>query len=151
MQKMLHRGMSKIQTSVAVVQNTKSDVLLVQRAVKEVGRNGTFLEWAFPGGRVRVGEESATIARQLTLFETGYDVKIKTLIHTRFHPDIATHIAYFAASLTGLHMHVYTESIKQVKWVNPHELPLFCTTNIDPVVMSYLQHPHVTRMLLYNF
>lgn len=114
---------SIVPAATAFVQNGEGHVLLIQRS-----DNGL---WAMPGGTQDVGETIAGTAERETFEETGYRVRVTTLIGV--YSDPGNVIAYddgevrqqfalcFRAQLQGGEMARSDES-PDVRWVSADEL-----------------------------
>lgn len=124
--------------AVAVVQRGDGKVLIVQRRPIEKGTGSSLLQWSFPGGEVLPGDSPPDVARTYTSTETGYDVRIKELLHQRQHPEIPVYISYFIGELITPAKKVHNETIVAVSWVYPHALSRYFTTHFDETVHAYV-------------
>ncbi len=121
-----------------IVTNQKSEVLIVQRRKKEK-KAQSILEWVFPGGKIKPGEDQLTAVKREVLEETGYQIKPQQEISQRIHPQFPVHLHYLSASLESDNQVSFNqEETVKVKWVKPKELKNYFTTDFDTGVQKYL-------------
>ena len=59
---------SKDFINLGIVVNNKGEVLMIRRVEKEIGKNDSVLEWAFPGGKQRFDESrSQCVEREILI------------------------------------------------------------------------------------
>jgi len=128
--------------NLAVVENKQGEVLCIRRVVKETGKDGSTLEWAFPGGRQEEGEtREACVAREV-LVETGYTVKPLRQLNIRMHPQLPACIVYHLCALNEsapVAKPKEPHEVAEVRWVRPEILQTLITTKMDPVVAKTLR------------
>lgn len=129
--------LSVMNVVLAVIQNNKR-VLIAQRDKKEKGLDESVLTWVFPGGQVEETETKENAVIREVLEETGLKVKSPILISSRKHPQFPVLIHYYSFNTTDDKTKP-GKDIKQLKWVNPKEIPSYFTTNFDKNVARYLK------------
>jgi mutator protein MutT len=128
--------------NIGIVINKKGEVLIIRRKKPEVTKTGKVLTWAFPGGKQEEGETREESVEKEVLVETGYKVKAISQIHLRLHPDSNLMMAYHQCQLEQeepVQPIEEVDEIEEVKWVRPEELKKYFTTDLDPVVKSFLK------------
>lgn len=123
-----------------VIFDSKGRVLLVRRAKKEIGKDGSVLEWSFPGGKQRLSETRAECVRRKVLEKTGYEVKSTREIAMHVHPQFLVIIVYHLCELMSpkLIQEPTDHDYAQMKWVKPGEISELVTSEIDPAVQKLL-------------
>ena len=131
---------SKMKVALGIVRNKKGKVLIVERKNKEMGENGARLEWAFPGGKVEEGETEVLAAEREVYEETGICVKTEKLICTRHHPEFPVELFYFSCDIIESPVgKIQDSNILQARWIEPSEIETYFTSDIHPVVKSFLK------------
>lgn len=128
---------SKTFINVGIVLNERGEVLMIRRAKPEKGKDGSILEWAFPGGKQRYKETREECVKREVLAETGYDITPIRQISLRVHPQIDVIIVYHLCSLNQPEPICTPQEpyeIAEIRWVKPKEILTLCTTDIDPKV-----------------
>lgn len=127
--------------NLGIVLNEKEEVLMIRRKEKEVGKDGSILNWAFPGGK-QLREESREECIKRTIFtETGYDVESVREISLRWHPQFPVLVAYHLCKLVSekpVAKPSEPHEIAEVKWVKQADIKNLITTDIDPDVNKLL-------------
>ena len=109
-------------------------VLLVKRAKKE----GNLL-WAFPGGKLEVGESSAQAVIREINEETGLECKPVRLLETKIHPDTGVKISYWLCSpMKGEAVNSEPDKATEVIWTTPQDAQKRITTNIAESIKKEL-------------
>jgi len=125
--------------SLAVVRRPGNEVLIVERARAET-IGGHVLRWAFPGGKIELGETPELTAERETLEETGYSVDAYHLLSEATSPGTETHLSYFACRRERpSRLPTHDDSIKDIRWVPYVELGNYFTTPLNPAVDSWLR------------
>ncbi len=126
---------------IGIVQNSKGQVVIVERKKKEKGTGNKILTWVFPGGEPASYETVQQGVEREVCEETGYEVLVHEKISERNHPEFPVLIKYFRCELkTDEQVElVDVEEIAQVKWVKPEELKDYFTTDLDPGVSQFLR------------
>lgn len=125
---------------VAIVQNSVSKVLVVERKDKEKGTGGAILSWQFPGGSVKHIEDLEVAVKRECKEETGYEVTVKEKISSRIHPQFPVEIYYYHCELENSERQkIVSSDISQAKWVNPDQLKNIFTSNLDDKVADFLK------------
>lgn len=126
--------------NIGVVINKKGEVLIIKRKKKELTKSGKEFLWCFPGGRQEENESREERVVKEVFLETGYKVKPLKQIHLRVHPDTYKMVAYFLCDLESDIQDEIKEKdeVAEVRWVKPHELKNYFTTDIDPEVKKVL-------------
>lgn len=133
---------SKNFINLGVVRNDKSEVLMIRRRQKEEGREGSVLEWAFPGGKQRYQESRAECVRREILDETGYDVISDREISMRIHPQFMVTVVYHLCHLDSpepIDGPKEPHEVAEIKWVKPEEIKGLITTDLDSKVAAALK------------
>ena len=115
---------------------------MIRRVKKEVGKNGSILEWAFPGGKQRLDESRSECVKREVLDETGYDIEPVKEISLRTHPQILVFIAYHLCKLkSGKPVAEPKEphEVAEIKWVKKQDIKNLITTNLDEKVSQELR------------
>ena len=127
--------------NLGVVVNNKKEVLLIRRVQKEVGKNGSVLTWAFPGGKQRLNESRADCVKREILAETGYDVYSIREISLRYHPQFPVGIVYHFCRLVSpkpVAKPSEPHEVAEIRWVKSQEIKKLITTDLDPKVSQEL-------------
>lgn len=134
---------SKYFINVGIVPREGEEVLVTRRVHKEVGQGGGVLEWAFPGGKQRVGETREECVKREILAETGYEVEPIKQISLRLHPQTSVIIAYYLCRLVSSKQATPQEphEIAEIAWVKCAELGRLFTSDIDGKVKQELGIP----------
>lgn len=127
--------------NIAVVRNSHGEVLVIRRAKKETGADGSVLEWAFPGGKQKIDESRKENVEREVLAETGYKIiserEISMRVPHQFPIILVYHFCRLAETLPVSHPHEDWE-VAEIKWVEPQELRALFTTDLDPGVAKEL-------------
>lgn len=127
--------------NLGVVVNGKGEVLMIRRVQREIGRDGSTLTWAFPGGKQSLNETRADCVKREILAETGYDVYSIKEISLRPHPQFDVFIVYHRCRLVKpkpVAKPSEPHEVAEVKWIKLGEVKKLITTNIDPKVSKEL-------------
>ena len=127
--------------NLGVVLNKKGEVLMIRRAVEEIGKNGSILKWAFPGGRQRVNETREECLKREIFVETGYAVEPAHKISLRVHPQFPIVIAYYLCYLTSekpTAEPAEPHEVAEIRWIKREDIPNFITTDLDQGVKKQL-------------
>lgn len=134
---------SKNFINLGVVLNGRGEVLLIQRAKEEKGKDDSTLKWAFPGGKQKFEENREDCVEREVLAETGYQVKCARQISLRVHPNIQhVIIAYHLCRLAEpkpVQNPSEPHEVAEIKWVKPQEIKSLFTTSLDPNVARELK------------
>ena len=128
--------------NLGVVLNEKDEVLMIRRAKEEIGKDGSVLRWAFPGGKQRYAETREECVKREMLAETGYDVVSIRQIAMRMHPQISALIVYHLCRLNSpepVQEPGEPHEVAEIKWVKREEIKSLVTTEINPKVMRELR------------
>jgi len=128
--------------NLAVIENSDGEVLLIRRVNKETGKDGSTLEWAFPGGKLRTDETRETCVEREVLDETGYKIKAVRQLNIRMHPQMPVCVVYHLCQLeTEEQTKEPSEphEVAEIRWVKPTEVKSLFTTNLDPSVAKALR------------
>jgi len=116
----------------------EGEVLIVKREKVEKGNDGSFLTWAFPGGKVE--EESVQEAAKREVFEeTGYEVEIKGLICKREFEEFQVRLYYYSCRIVRQQNNADFDGVTAVKWVKPSELIDYFTSELAPGLVKYFR------------
>jgi len=124
-----------------IVKNKNGEVLIIHRVKEEKSTGNVKLSWAFPGGGADCQNETKehTVTREL-LEETGYKVKMLSVISERSHPNFPVYIYYVACKLQ--HPDQVQQpgdpEVEKAIWVDPKQLKSYFTSDFDPKVANYL-------------
>jgi len=127
---------------IGIVQNKLGEVLIIKRKKVEKSNHGTYLIWAFPGGKQRKNESREETVEKEILEETGYSVKAVEQIDLWIHPEFKKVICYFRCELLEekqIQSPKEEEEVEEIKWVKPEELKNYFTTKINPKVAKLLK------------
>jgi len=127
--------------NLGVFLNKKGEVLIIRRRQKERGKNGTVLEWAFPGGKQRFSENRKQCVEREILDETGYQVESIREISSRVHPEILVFIVYHFCKLISekqIAKPKEPHEIAEIRWVKKDDVKKLITTNLDKKVRECL-------------
>lgn len=127
--------------NLGVVLNKKGEVLMIRRAQKEVGRDGSVLTWAFPGGRQRFNESRSECVKRGVLVKTGYNIEPIKEISLRYHPQFLVGIAYHFCRLVSpkpIAEPSEPREVAEIRWIKPQEIKGLITTDLDPKVSQKL-------------
>jgi len=130
--------------NVGIVPREEEEVLVIRRVNKEVRQGGGVLEWAFPGGKQRVGETREECVKREILAETGYDVEPMKQISLRLHPQTSVIIAYYLCRLVSAKPVAAPQEpheIAEIAWVERTKLAELFTSDIDLKVKQELGIP----------
>jgi len=127
--------------NLGVVVNDKNEVLMIRRVRKEAGKEGSILEWAFPGGKQRFSETRAECVKREVLDETGYNIESIREISLRIHPQILVFIVYHLCRLKSekpIAKPKEPHEIAEIKWIKKQDIKNLITTNLDEKVSQEL-------------
>jgi len=127
--------------NLGIVVNDKNEVLMIRRKQKEIGKNGTVLEWAFPAGKQRLDETREDCVKREVLDETGYEVKPVKQISLKVHPQFPVMIVYHLCELVSsepIAKPSEPHEIAEIKWVSPSQIKNLITTILNPDVAKEL-------------
>lgn len=128
--------------NLGIVLNEKREVLMIRRVEKETGKNGSVLEWAFPGGKQRYNESRADCVKREILDETGYDISVtKENLSMRLHPQFPIFIVYHLCRINPEKLAAEPQEpheVAEIKWVRKSELKNLITTDLDEKVAKEL-------------
>jgi len=127
--------------NLGVIVNNKKEVLMIRRVKKETSGNGAILEWAFPGGKQRFGENRNECVKREVLDETGYNIEPVKEISLRIHPQILVFIVYHLCKLVSekpVAEPKEPHEIAEIKWVKKQDIKNLITTNLDEKVSQEL-------------
>ena len=128
--------------NLGIVLNKKGEVLMIRRVTKETGKNGSVLEWAFPGGKQRYSESRIDCVKREILAETGYDIVVaKENLSMRIHPQFPIFIVYHFCRLNSekpIAKPQEPHEVAQIKWMKKSELKNLITTDLDEKVAKEL-------------
>jgi ADP-ribose pyrophosphatase YjhB (NUDIX family) len=128
--------------NLGVTLNKKGEVLMVRRKNKETGKDGSILEWAFPGGKQRLDESREECVVREVLDETGYEVESTKQISMRMHPQIMVFIVYHLCSLKSENPIAEPKEpheIAEIKWVKKGDIRDIITTDLEEKVAQELE------------
>ncbi len=127
--------------NLGIALDDKNKVLMIRRVVKEKGKDGSVLEWAFPGGKQRLDETREECVKREILDETGYDVSSIKQIALRMHSQFPVMIVYHLCRL-NLSKPVAKPNepheIAEIKWVRLEDIKSLITTTLNPDVAREL-------------
>ncbi len=124
--------------------SSNGNVLIGKRGANDP--HVTHLSWAFPGAEVLSLDFSGELTK-IAKAETGLDVKVMKLIHTRLHPDnmskkVDVVALYFHCLVTGGSEQPgqYNQEIPivELKWVQPTSVFRYFTTSTADEVVRFL-------------
>jgi len=127
--------------NLGVVINEKGEALLIRRVRQEVGKDGSVLIWAFPGGKQRLNESRSECVKREILAETGYDVYSIKEISLRYHPQFPVAIVYHLCQLASakpIAKPSEPHEVAEIRWVKNKEIKKLITTDLDPEVAREL-------------
>ena len=127
--------------NLGVILNDKDEVLMIRRVEEEVGRDGSVLTWAFPGGKQRFNESRSECVKREVLVETGYDIYSIREISLRYHPQFPVGIVYHFCRLVSqkpIAEPNEPHEIAEIRWVKSQEIRGLITTDLDPKVAQEL-------------
>lgn len=127
--------------NLGIIINDWQEVLMIRRAKPEIGKNGSILIWAFPGGKQRLNESRSECVKREILSETGYDINPIKEISLRPHPQFPIFIIYHLCELTSLKPVAKPSEpheVAEVRWVKIEEIKNLIKTNLDPKVTREL-------------
>ncbi len=140
-EKSSHKQESDTFINLGIILNKKGEVLMIRRAKKEVGKNGSVLNWAFPAGKQRYDETRSDCVKREVLAETGYEVRPIREISMRVHPQFRIFIVYHLCDLTSpkpVAQPMEPHEVAEIRWVKPEEIKNLITTDLDPQVSKIL-------------
>lgn len=123
--------------NVGVVYDDQKRVLMIKRRIEEIGRNGSVLRWAFPGGRQYVNETPAASVARNILSETGYTVEVMKEISRRKHPHFPVEIIYHLCRIKSeikRQKPQEPDEVARIEWVKPAKVINKKTTDLDLMV-----------------
>ncbi len=132
---------SKDFINLGIIVNDKGEVLMIRRVKKEIGKDSSVLEWAFPGGKQRFDESRSKCVEREVLDETGYDIKSVKEISLRVHPQILVFIVYHLCELKiekPIAEPIEPHEVAEIRWVKKEDIKNLITTNLDEKVSEEL-------------
>ena len=128
--------------NLAVIENRKGEVLMIRRNNKETSSKGGTLEWAFPGGKQRLGESREQSLTGDVLEETGYEIRPVKQLHIRMHPQFPVCAVYHLCALLSEMPAAEPREpheVAEIRWVQPADIRSLITTDLDPAVAQALR------------
>jgi mutator protein MutT len=128
--------------NLGITLNKKGEVLMIRRKKKETGRDGSVLEWAFPGGKQKLNESREECVKREVLDETGYEVESIKQISMRMHPQIMVFIVYHLCDLKSekpVSKPKEPHEIAEIKWVKKEDIKKVITTDLEEKVAEELE------------
>ena len=120
----------------------KDQALMIRRKKEEVGKDGSILRWAFPGGKQRFKETREECVEREILCETGYQVKSARQIDIYLHPQFPVMIVYHLCRLVSKNQVAEPKEpheIAEIKWVKIRDIKDVVTTSLNPAVAKELK------------
>jgi ADP-ribose pyrophosphatase YjhB (NUDIX family) len=128
--------------NLGIIVNKRDEALMIRRVKKETGRDGSVLEWAFPGGKQRFEESREECVEREVLDETGYEIESIKQISLRMHPQIFVFIVYHLCKLRSekpIAKPKEPHEIAEIKWVKTKDIRNLITTDLDKKVAQELE------------
>lgn len=132
---------SKTFINLGIVLNKKGEVLMIRRAKKETGKDGSILMWAFPAGKQRYNETRKDCVKREILDETGYEINPLREISMRVHPQFHILIVYHLCELVSekpVAKPSEPHEVAEIRWVKTKDIKKLITTDLDPKVSKVL-------------
>ncbi len=128
--------------NLGVVVNDKDEVLMIRRVKKEPGKEGSVLEWAFPGGKQILNENREDCVKRNILSKTGYDIDpIRQIVLRIEHAQFPIMVAYHLCRLNSekpIAKPKEPHEIAEIKWVKKQEIKNLITTHLNEKVSQEL-------------
>jgi len=107
------------------------------RGVLAVRRADGRPPWAFPGGQVEPGETPAQAAARETREETGWAIRVTSLLGQRVHPMTGADITYLAADPIGTTDAAAgaAREVAEVRWLTRTEARVLMSGIYAPVAI----------------
>ena len=119
--------------SIAIIVNN-SKVLLVKRNMPE-----NKLQWQFPAGKVKNGEETNITAERETFEETGIKCKAIELLGVRTHPDTNVKSYYWLCDyISGVGFVKDRIELSQIEWCDKNYFFKLVTSDIFKPVENFI-------------
>lgn len=128
--------------NLGIVLNDKNEVLMILRKKKEIGKGGSILTWAFPGGKQRLNETRQECTKREILAETGYEIEYVKQISMRLHPQFPVFVVYHLCRLAKLKQIAKPQEpheVAEIKWVKIQDIKNLITTDLDEKVSQILR------------
>lgn len=128
--------------NLGIVKNSKRQVLMIRRKVKETGKDQSVLEWAFPGGKQRMNEGRKACVEREILDETGYKVESTKELNLRMHPQFPVFVVYHLCK--AINTEPITEpnephEVAEIRWVPFESVRSLVTSDLDKTVAAILE------------
>ena len=121
--------------SIGIV-NKDNKILMIKRAKQEGN-----LVWAFPGGKVEIGETKEEACIREVYEETGVIVSIVNLMGERIHPNTGTTITYYLCQYEKGDIRTTSdEEILEVAYKTREEFFREVKTDVYEPVKEYILH-----------
>jgi len=128
--------MKSHQQPVAVAIIVRSNRILM---IKRSDRSGG-VSWAFPGGKVEVGEEIDGATCREVMEEVGIDCRPRKRLGERIHPQTGRRIHYLVCRyVSGDGVSREPRKISEAKWMTPKEVTTSVTSSLFRPVLDYIK------------
>ena len=123
------------QTIVMTIVVRGDKVLMIRRASSSDG-----LSWAFPGGKVRVGESIETAGCRELFEEARVHCERVTRLGSRIHPQTGRKVYYLTClDSSGEGRVGEPTKISDVRWMTPEEVEKSVTTDLYQPVREFIR------------
>lgn len=110
-------------------------VLMIQRAKKD-----GLLNWAFPGGKVELGENKEQACIREVYEETGIHVSIQKCLGCRMHPTAPIRLTYYVCSYVSGEIQIQNPNeILDIDFKDWNEFTRDVKTDVYPAVHQYIK------------
>lgn len=113
--------------------------LLIERRQREIGRSGSPIIWAFPGGKIEGDETPKDAAAREVLEETGYVVEPVETITEGEHIEYPVYVHYIGCRVVGrTELDRLPDEIVDMQWASLDSLEEIFIAPVNEHVRSYV-------------
>ncbi|HRZ85749.1 MAG TPA: NUDIX hydrolase [Candidatus Paceibacterota bacterium] len=121
-----------------VIFNPKTRKILIVR--RENDLHIKKLTWCFPGGKVKYDENLEETLKKEIKKKTGLTIESLGTIFARIHPENKEFISIFYLCEVINGEEKASDTIKEIKWVDPTEIEKYFKTSYHPKLKEYIEN-----------
>jgi 8-oxo-dGTP diphosphatase len=96
------------------------------------------LEWCFPGGRLKIGEDVDQALKRSLKEKTGYTVKNLGAIFSKTYPERPNLVGIYFLTQVFEGEEKAGKDLAELKWISPKEIDKYFTTSFHRKLKEFL-------------